>query len=80
LFGWTLGGGLDYMLLAGWSLDAEYRFTRFDRDDNFSLGTLPLTPTTSTPITGIITQITNADLGCGALLSQKQRGLNSNGL
>jgi outer membrane immunogenic protein len=50
VFGWTLGGGVDYMLLAGWSLGAEYRFTRFDRDDNFSLGTLPLTATTSTPI------------------------------
>jgi outer membrane immunogenic protein len=49
VFGWTVGGGLDYMLMAGWSLGAEYRFTRFERDKEFSLGALPIAGGT-TPI------------------------------
>jgi outer membrane immunogenic protein len=50
-FGWTLGGGVDYMLTGGWSLGAEYRFTRFDRENEGTLGTLltvPPTPITAT--------------------------------
>jgi len=47
VFGWTVGGGLDYMLMAGWSLGAEYRFTRFERDKEFSLGALPIVGGTS---------------------------------
>jgi outer membrane immunogenic protein len=51
VFGWTLGGGVDYMLAPGWSLGAEYRFTRFDNDNHLALGNLPITATTTTPIT-----------------------------
>jgi len=50
VFGWTLGGGVDYMLAGGWSLGAEYRFTRFDRDNDLALGALPVLGGT-TPIT-----------------------------
>jgi len=30
LFGWTVGGGVDFGLTQNWSLGAEYRFTRYD--------------------------------------------------
>jgi outer membrane immunogenic protein len=53
VFGWTVGGGLDYGIAPGWSLGAEYRFTRFENNNNgtaFGLltttaagGTTPLT-------------------------------------
>jgi len=49
-FGWTVGGGVDYMLAGGWSLGAEYRFTRFDRDNDFALGALAISTTATTPI------------------------------
>src|SRR4051812_46399001 len=41
-FGWTLGGGLDYGIAPGWSLGAEYRYTRFENNHNNgnTLGTL----------------------------------------
>jgi outer membrane immunogenic protein len=46
VFGWTVGGGLDYGIAPGWSLGAEYRFTRFDDTDNngTAFGTLAGTP------------------------------------
>jgi outer membrane immunogenic protein len=50
VFGWTVGGGVDYMLMANWSLGAEYRFTRFD-SNNVALGNIPISATTTTPIT-----------------------------
>jgi len=50
VFGWTLGGGVDYMIAPGWSFGAEYRFTRFDRDNDVALGNLSVTGGT-TPIT-----------------------------
>ena len=50
VFGWTIGGGLDYMLAGGWSLGAEYRFTSFEKENGGTLGTL-LTVPTPTPIT-----------------------------
>jgi outer membrane immunogenic protein len=34
IFGWTLGGGIDYGIAPGWSIGAEYRFTRFERNNN----------------------------------------------
>jgi outer membrane immunogenic protein len=49
VFGWTVGGGVDYMLMANWSIGAEYRFTRFDRDNTVALGALPVVGGT-TPI------------------------------
>jgi outer membrane immunogenic protein len=49
VFGWSVGGGVDYMLMANWSLGAEYRFTRFDRDNTVALGALPVVGGT-TPI------------------------------
>jgi outer membrane immunogenic protein len=33
-FGWTIGGGLDYGIAPGWSLGVEYRFTRYQNDNN----------------------------------------------
>jgi len=51
LFGWTLGGGFDYAVAAGWSLGAEYRFTRFENNKSVSLGALPITTVTATPLT-----------------------------
>lgn len=50
LFGWTVGGGLDYGIAPGWSVGAEYRFTRYDNNDNngAAFGTLGGTPLTLT--------------------------------
>ena len=46
LFGWTVGGGIDYGIAPGWSIGAEYRFTRFENNNNGagfgSLGATPL--------------------------------------
>ena len=39
-FGWTIGGGLDYGIAPGWSLGVEYRFTRYQHDNNNSFGLL----------------------------------------
>jgi outer membrane immunogenic protein len=41
LFGWTVGGGVDFGIAPNWSIGAEYRFTRFNNDNNGNaLGTL----------------------------------------
>src|SRR3954464_4798521 len=42
LFGWTLGGGIDYGIAPGWSIGAEYRYTRFENNHNngTTLGTV----------------------------------------
>jgi outer membrane immunogenic protein len=40
MFGWTFGGGIDYGIAPGWSIGAEYRFTRFDHNNGNTLGTL----------------------------------------
>lgn len=45
VFGWTLGGGIDYGFAPGWSIGAEYRFTRFDNDNNNGNGFGVLTTT-----------------------------------
>jgi outer membrane immunogenic protein len=47
-FGWTVGGGIDYGIAPGWSIGAEYRFTRFDNDSNNgeAFGTVRGTPVT----------------------------------
>jgi len=50
LFGWTAGGGVDFAITGGWSIGGEYRFTRYDRDNTFALGALPISATTTTPI------------------------------
>jgi outer membrane immunogenic protein len=43
VFGWTVGGGLDYGLAPGWSLGAEYRFTRYDDNNGSGFGLLTTT-------------------------------------
>jgi outer membrane immunogenic protein len=48
VFGWTVGGGIDYGIAPGWSIGAEYRFTRFDNNDNNGFGTLRGVPVTLT--------------------------------
>jgi outer membrane immunogenic protein len=53
VFGWTLGGGFDYGIAPGWSLGVEYRFTRYENDNNGNSFGL-LTTTTAgltTPLT-----------------------------
>src|SRR4051794_13088964 len=42
LFGWSLGGGIDYGIAPGWSIGAEYRYTRFENNHNngTTLGTV----------------------------------------
>jgi outer membrane immunogenic protein len=45
-FGWTVGGGIDYGIAPGWSIGAEYRFTRFENGNNngTTLGTVGILP------------------------------------
>jgi outer membrane immunogenic protein len=52
-FGWTIGGGVDYGIAPGWSLGVEYRFTRYDSDNNgTALGSLITSAAgASTPLT-----------------------------
>jgi outer membrane immunogenic protein len=46
MFGWTVGGGIDYGIAPGWSIGAEYPFTRFENDNNSttlgSVGAFPI--------------------------------------
>jgi outer membrane immunogenic protein len=46
MFGWTFGGGIDYGIAPGWSIGAEYRFTRFENNHNngTTLGTVGILP------------------------------------
>jgi outer membrane immunogenic protein len=46
MFGWTVGGGIDYGIAPGWSIGAEYRFTRFEnnRNNGTNLGTVGVLP------------------------------------
>jgi outer membrane immunogenic protein len=49
-FGWTVGGGLDYGISAGWTLGAEYRYTRYEGKRNLALSPLPIALPTTTPM------------------------------
>jgi outer membrane immunogenic protein len=65
LFGWTIGGGFDYGFSGGWSLGAEYRYTRYQSDSNLALAALPIAVATTTPLalsTGLATHEITARL------------------
>jgi outer membrane immunogenic protein len=73
LFGWTIGGGLDYGITAALSLGAEYRYTRYDGERNLALSPLPIGVGVTTPLslsTGLQTHEITARLsyhfGAGA--------------
>jgi outer membrane immunogenic protein len=42
--GWTVGGGLEYLVNNNWSIGAEYRYSDFGRYDDFPFGSLASVP------------------------------------